>query len=100
VGTDVLFGLVLATIGATIHWSLGSISGAVLAQLLIGGIPGVIVGCLLSRKVPAKKLKAVVALIAIGAGLQLMWSGARGLGLKNAAKRTAMSARVAGVLRP
>ena len=58
VGTDVLFGLVLATIGTAIHWSLGSISGPILTQLLMGGIPGVILGCALSRKVPGKKLKA------------------------------------------
>ena len=101
VGTDVLFGLVLATIGTAIHWSLGSISGPILTQLLVGGIPGVILGCLLSRKVPAKKLKLVVAAIAICAGLQLVWAGARGLNTKNgAANAGGVSTRAARVLRP
>jgi uncharacterized membrane protein YfcA len=85
VGTDVVFGLVLAVIGTAIHWTLGSISAPILGQLLLGGVPGVILGCALSRRVPAEKLKAVVAAIAICAGLQLVWSGARALGGKPAA---------------
>jgi uncharacterized membrane protein YfcA len=84
VGTDLLFGLVLAAVGSVVHWTLGSVSLGVLAQLLLGGIPGVILGCALARKVPAQKLKAVVALIALCAGLQLVWSGMRVLGTRNA----------------
>ena len=99
VGTDVLFGLVLATIGTAIHWSLGSISAPVLLLLLLGGIPGVILGCALSRKVPAKRLKTVVAAIAICAGLQLVWSGVKGLGAKGAAQTTGSSAHMARLVR-
>ena len=79
VGTDLLFGLVLAVIGSTLHWSFGSISMPILFQLLLGGLPGVVFGCLLARKVPANKLKTAVAMIAIFAGLQLVWTGTRTL---------------------
>ncbi len=79
VGTDLLFGLVLAVIGSAFHWEFGSIGGAVLVRLLEGGIPGVILGCLLARWVPAKKLKYAIALVAIFAGLQLVWTGSRRL---------------------
>lgn len=85
VGTDLMFGLVLAFIGSAIHWTFGSVNTPVLAQLLLGGVPGVILGCLLSRFLPAQKLKAVVAVIAICAGLQLVWSGTRALGAKPSA---------------
>jgi hypothetical protein len=77
VGTDLLFGLVLAVIGAAFHWSFGSIREVSLVSLLAGGIPGVILGCLLARRVPAQRLKAAVALIAMFAGLQLVWAGGR-----------------------
>lgn len=77
VGTDLLFGLVLAVIGSLLQWKFGAITGPVLRQLLIGGVPGVIVGCLCARYVPARKLKYVIAAIAIFAGLQLVWTGAR-----------------------
>jgi len=79
VGTDLLFGLVLAVIGSAFHWSFGSINSPVLLQLLVGGVPGVVAGCLLARKVPANKLKTAVAMVAIFAGLQLVWSGGRAL---------------------
>jgi uncharacterized protein len=79
VGTDLLFGLVLAVIGSAFHWSFGSVSLPILFQLLLGGVPGVVVGCLLAPKVPANKLRTAVAMIAIFAGLQLVWSGGRTL---------------------
>jgi uncharacterized membrane protein YfcA len=91
VGTDLLFGLVLAVIGSAFHWTFGSISMPILFQLLLGGIPGVVLGCLLARSVPANKLKTAVALVAIFAGLQLVWSGSRTL----IARRAANTAKIA-----
>jgi uncharacterized protein len=75
IGTDLIFGLVLAAIGGTFHWKFGAINGLVLGQLLAGGVPGVLLGCAMARHVPARKLKLVVAVIAIFAGVQLVWSG-------------------------
>lgn len=79
VGTDLIFGLMLAVIGGAIHWKFGAINSSVLLQLLAGGLPGVLFGCALARNVPARKLKLVVALIAIFAGVQLVWNGTRTL---------------------
>ncbi len=79
VGTDLLFGLVLAVIGSLLQWKFGAITGPVLRQLLMGGVPGVILGCLFARYVPARKLKYVIAFIAIFAGLQLVYTGARAM---------------------
>jgi uncharacterized membrane protein YfcA len=89
VGTDLLFGLVLAVVGSTFHWSFGSMNMPVLFQLLAGGIPGVALGCLLARRIPAARLKAVVAMIAIFAGLQLVWAGSRRLAEKYTANTPA-----------
>jgi hypothetical protein len=95
VGTDLLFGLVLAVIGSAFHWTFGSINSPVLVELLAGGVPGVVAGCLLARKVPANKLKTAVAMVAIFAGLQLVWSGGRAFvaarHAANAAKITAQA---------
>jgi uncharacterized protein len=90
VGTDLLFGLVLAVIGGAFHWTFGSVSLPILFQLLLGGVPGVVLGCLLARRVPANKLKTAVAMLAIIAGLQLVWTGSRTL----AARRTTNTAKV------
>jgi uncharacterized protein len=99
VGTDLMFGLVLAIVGGLVHWTIGTISTSVLSLLLIGGIPGVILGCILARKVPAQKLKAVVAVMAICAGLQLVWSGVRALETKNAARTARVAAPLATLQR-
>src|SRR5229473_7514382 len=95
VGTDLIFGFVLAVIGGVFHWKFGAINSAVLLQLLAGGVPGVIIGCLLTRHLPAQRLKAVVAVIAICAGLQLVWSGTRTL----VTQRTANTATLTGKTR-
>jgi uncharacterized protein len=91
VGTDLVFGLVLALIGGALHWKFGAINTSVLLQLLAGGLPGVLLGCALARSVPARKLKLVVALIAIFAGVQLVWNGTRTL----LANRAAAAVKVA-----
>lgn len=100
VGTDLVFGLVLAIIGGAFHWTLGTISMPLLGQLLVGGIPGVILGCILSRKVPAQRLKTIVAMIAICAGLQLVWSGAHALAAKNATNTAHNSTQTRALIRP
>jgi len=100
VGTDLLFGLVLAIVGSLVHWTLGSISTNLLGELLLGGIPGVILGCLLSRRVSAQRLKAVMALIAICAGLQLVWSGTHGLSRSNLANSVQVGPAFEKAVRP
>ena len=100
VGTDIVFGLVLAAIGSAVHWSFGSISTTILLHLLAGGVPGVVLGCLLARKVPAQKLKAVVAAVALAAGLQLVWSGTRAVAAKHSTATAKLGAHAPGVSRP
>ncbi len=85
VGTDLVFGLLLAVIGGAFHWKFGTINTPVLVRLLAGGVPGVLLGCALARVVPARRLKAVVAAIAIFAGVQLIWHGANTLLVNRAA---------------
>jgi hypothetical protein len=51
-----------------------------------------VLGCLLARKVPAHRLKTAVAMVAIFAGLQLVWAGSRSL----AARRVTNVAKVTG----
>jgi uncharacterized membrane protein YfcA len=89
IGTDLIFGLVLAVIGGAFHWKFGAINSPVLGQLLAGGLPGVVFGCLLARYVPARKLKLVIAAIAIFAGVQLVWNGTHTL-LANRAAAVAL----------
>src|SRR3984893_15384413 len=100
VGTDLMFGLVLAASGSIVHWGLGTISTPILLQLLAGGVPGVVVGCLLCRRIPAQKLKIAVAAVAILAGLQLVWSGARTLSARHETAAAKVAVRMQSQTRP
>lgn len=75
VGTDLVFGIVLAATGSVLHFGFGSISTPVLKALLLGGIPGVLAGCILAPRVPSRKLKPFIAALTLLLGLQLVWSG-------------------------
>jgi uncharacterized protein len=96
VGTDILFGLVLAVIGSLFQWKFGAINSRVLMQILAGGVPGVLIGCLLAKGVPARKLKFVIAAIAIFAGLQLVYSGSHSLVAKRVSDSTVRAAPKTG----
>jgi uncharacterized membrane protein YfcA len=89
VGTDLLFGLGLAAVGSAIHLKFGSVSSGTLLQLLAAGIPGVLLGFVLARRTPVRKLKSAIAMIAILAGLQLVWTGGRSLMIESARGRGA-----------
>ena len=99
VGTDILFGIVLAFIGGAFHFLWGSINGAILLKLLLGGVPGVLIGCGLANKVPGRQLRIAIALIAIALGLQLAWTGAQSMlrGHNRAAATNGATTKVAAV---
>ena len=75
VGTDLAFGIVLAATGSALHFGLGSVSLTALKALLLGGIPGVLAGCVLAPRVPSRRLKPVIVAVTFLLGLQLVWSG-------------------------
>lgn len=75
VGTDLLFGIVLAATGSVLHFGFGSISAPVLKTLLLGGIPGVLAGCALAPRFPSRRLKPFIVTMTLLLGLQLVWSG-------------------------
>lgn len=77
VGTDLLFGIVLAIVGSALHLASGSIARETLLQLLAGGIPGVLLGCLVSRRLSGHRLRLALALVGIALGLQLIWTGSK-----------------------
>lgn len=83
-----LFGLVLAVVGSAVHCMIGSVGAGILLQFLASGISGVVLGCVLSTRVPAQNLKGVLPTVAIRASSQLMWSSARAYAAKNLATPT------------
>ena len=70
VGTDITHAFVLVTVASIININLGNVDYILLIQLLIGSIPGVILGSRLSTKIPVKPLQVILAVIICISGLK------------------------------
>jgi hypothetical protein len=71
VGSDIAHAVPLTLIAGIGHSFLGSIDGLLLVSLLVGSVPGIIVGSYVSSRVPDKLLRPVLAgtLALVGAKL-------------------------------
>jgi uncharacterized protein len=71
VGSDIAHAVPLTLIAGIGHSFLGSIDGLLLISLLVGSVPGIIVGSYVSSRVPDKLLRPVLAgtLAVVGAKL-------------------------------
>lgn len=87
VGTDMLFGLIGSAAGAGFHLGTIGASNSLLGALLLGGIPGVLLGLALSRRMAVGKLKLVLTLLLISLGAQMIYSGGASLARTSSASR-------------
>lgn len=71
VGSDIAHAVPLTLIAGIGHWFLGSIDVTLLLSLLVGSIPGVVIGSYISARVPDRVLRPVLAstLAVVGARL-------------------------------
>jgi len=72
VGSDIAHAVPLTLLAGLGHWYLGTINFALLAMLLIGSIPGIIVGSYAARYAPDKVLKALLGIILFLVGLKML----------------------------
>jgi uncharacterized membrane protein YfcA len=71
VGSDIAHAVPLALIAGTGHWLMGDVNAVLLMNLLIGSIPGVIVGSYLSSHAPDKVLQPLLAAVLAVSSWQL-----------------------------
>ncbi|MCI3919568.1 sulfite exporter TauE/SafE family protein [Paenibacillus sp. TRM 82003] len=72
VGTDILHAFILVTAAGAIHAFFGNINYLLACNLLIGSVPGVVLGSRLSAKVPGKPLRTFMAVLILISGLKLI----------------------------
>ncbi|MEO6041937.1 MAG: sulfite exporter TauE/SafE family protein [Croceibacterium sp.] len=72
VGTDIAHAVPLALVAGLGHWLLGSVDFYLLANLLVGSIPGVIIGSLLSSRAPDRLLRPALAVVLTISGVRLL----------------------------
>ena len=63
VGSDIAHAVPLTLVAGIGHWFIGDVDGVLLANLLIGSIPGVIAGSLLSTRASDKLLRPILATV-------------------------------------
>jgi len=72
VGTDLAHGVILLPISAVVAFKAGHVDLALVAQLLVGSVPGVIVGSRLSARLPERPLRLTVAGMLLATGVRLL----------------------------
>jgi uncharacterized protein len=74
VGTDLAFGLVIATVGTGVHLIGGTYNGLLLAKLAAGGVVGGLVGSGTAPKIPNRNLRFALSLWLLFIGLQFCYT--------------------------
>ena len=72
VGTDIVHAIPLTIVAGTGHLLLGNVDLVLLGTLLIGSIPGIIIGSHLSTRMPEGLLRPAIAALLVVAGLKLL----------------------------
>lgn len=72
VGTDVMQGCILSAAAGAAHLTLGTVNLPIVGQLLLGSIPGVVLGSRLSKLVPEVILRPAIAGVLALAAVQLL----------------------------
>jgi uncharacterized membrane protein YfcA len=71
-GSDIAHAVPLTAVAAAGHAWLGTIDVALLLALLAGGTPGIVLGSLLSRRLPTRALRFLLAITLAAAGFKLL----------------------------
>ena len=72
VGTDIFHAAVLLYVAGAAHWAAGNIDFGLLFWLLLGSIPGVLIGGRLTLSIPEQRLRLLLAGVLGLAGIKLL----------------------------
>jgi uncharacterized membrane protein YfcA len=72
VGTDIAHATVLSLVVGLAHMTQGNVDFSLVGSLLLGGIPGVLVGSRIAPWLPGRPLKMILACMLIFVGLRLL----------------------------
>lgn len=72
VGTDLAHAIPLTAVAGFGHWMLGNVDFVLLSSLLIGSLPGIWLGSMLSAKLPERFLRPILAILLLIIGLKFV----------------------------
>lgn len=74
VGTDIVHAIPLTVLAGSGHLLMGNVDAALLATLLLGSIPGILIGSLASTRAPEQLIRIVIPVMLTFVGLRMLWS--------------------------
>ena len=73
VGSDIAHAVPLTLLAGLGHWQMGDVNVHLLGQLLIGSIPGILVGSILAPRLPERGLRSALAVVLVLVGAKLVF---------------------------
>lgn len=73
VGTDIVHAVILTGVTSALHWRLGNVDFRLVGSLLLGSIPGGILGSFLSTRVPVLWLRRILCAVLLMTGARMLW---------------------------
>ena len=74
VGTDILHAVVLTGVTSFLHFKLGNVDPGLVLSLLIGSIPGGLIGSHFSTRMPTLWLRRVLCALLLITGARMLWA--------------------------
>jgi uncharacterized membrane protein YfcA len=74
VGTDITHAVILTGVTSLLHFRLGNVNLPLVGYLLIGSIPGGLIGSHLSTRVPVLWLRRILCVILLATGARMLWA--------------------------
>ncbi len=72
VGTDIMFGLVTMALAGSLHLAMGHFSLPLFLQLIVGALPGVVIGSRLTRLIPERYFSWLFSVLYFTLGARLL----------------------------
>jgi uncharacterized membrane protein YfcA len=74
VGTDIVHAVVLTGVTGALHFKLGNVDPGLVLSLLIGSVPGGLLGSHLSTRMPMHWLRRVLCTLLLITGARMLWA--------------------------
>jgi uncharacterized protein len=74
VGTDIVHAVLLTGVTSVLHFRLGNVDPKLVAYLLIGSVPGGLLGSQLTTRMPVQWLRRLLCAILMTTGARMLWT--------------------------
>ncbi len=74
VGTDIVHAVILTGVTGLLHYRLGNVDMRLVGLLLVGSVPGGLLGAHLSTRVPVLWLRRILCAVLLATGVRMLWA--------------------------